>query len=107
MHKTSTPYLSKEFEDFFKESEIRNMDAEGAVAYSDSYQKYLDTVSAVNYAAASSYSKGREEGIAKGRAEGRAEGRLEEKKEMARKMRGAGTDSEFIYQITGLNSHEY
>lgn len=72
MDKNSKPYLSGEFHDLFHESEINNMAAEDIVAYGESYQKYVDTLDAVETASRTSYSKGIEKGIEKGREEERA-----------------------------------
>lgn len=48
------------------------MAAEDIVAYGESYQKYVDTLDAVETASRTSYSKGIEKGIEKGREEERA-----------------------------------
>ncbi len=47
-----------------------------------------------------------DEGLAKGLAEGKAEGLAEGKAEVARKMKGAGFDSKFIGEFTGLSQDD-
>ncbi len=52
------------------------------------------------------YEKGEKEGRMEGRAEGRMEGRMEGYKEVARKLKAAGTSVELIIQATGLSADE-
>lgn len=102
MDKNSKAYLSGEFEDLFRESEIKSMAAEDAVAYGESYQKYVDTMAAVDYAARDSFSKGMEKGLAKGMEKGREEGKEEERVKGIRFMLELGISAEIISQKYGI-----
>ncbi len=95
MNKESKAYLSGEFEAFFKESELNSMVAEDAVAYSQSVQKYYDTLAAVNYASRDSYNKGKEAGIEKGIEKASLD--------IAMKLRQSGMSEEFIRSTTGIS----
>ena len=94
MDKKSKPYLSREFEDLFREAEVSSMAAEDVVAYSQSRQKYEDTLAGFRYAERTSFSEGR--------AEGRVEGRAEGMEIAARRLMEKGMPVDFIKSITGL-----
>lgn len=115
MDKDSKAYKSGEYKELFDAAEIHNMAAEDIVLYSQSARAYED----LKLYRESGYNQGLEEGRADGRVIGRAEGRAEgitegkaegiaeEKVETAKKLKMAGMDSNFIYQITGLSPEQY
>lgn len=106
MDKKSEAYRSGEFGDIFKESEICSMAAEDIVAYGESYQKYVDTLAAVDYAARDSYSKGIErgieQGIERGIEQGIERGIERERRDSIIRMSSVGMDIQQIAYIYGL-----
>lgn len=102
MDKESKAYRSGEFEELFNESEICNMAAEDVVAYGQSYQKYVDTLDAVDTASRTSYTKGMDIGFEKGVEKGIEKGIEKERANSIRIMHAMGIPVEAIASQYGM-----
>lgn len=103
MDKNSKAYLSGEFDELFNESEIANMAAEDVVAYGQSYQKYVDTLDAVETAARTSFSKGEDSGFEKGMKKGIEKGIERERLKSIKIMHSMGIPASVIAENYGMS----
>ena len=90
MDKNSEPYKDGRYSDLFEAAESANVVGEDAVLYSQSLANLRAMKAGFEYR----YEEGREEG--------REEGMMAEKENMARRMKAAGSDLDFIALITEL-----
>lgn len=99
MDKNSKPYKEGGYEDLFESAESVHVLGEDAVLYSQS----LAHLRAVQAGLDFRYEEGIEEGIREGITLGEEQGRLSEREVMARRMKAAGTDVDFIALITEMS----
>ena len=86
MDKNSEPYKDGRYSDLFEAAESANVVGEDAVLYSQSLANLRAMKAGFEYR----YEEGREEGM------------MAEKENMARRMKAAGSDLDFIALITEL-----
>ena len=86
MDKNSEPYKDGRYSDIFEAAESANVVGEDAVLYSQSLANLRAMKAGFEYR----YEEGREEGM------------MAEKENMARRMKAAGSDLDFIALITEL-----
>ena len=86
MDKNSEPYKDGRYSDLFEAAESANVVGEDAVLYSQSLASLRAMKAGFEYR----YEEGREEGM------------MAEKENMARRMKAAGSDLDFIALITEL-----
>lgn len=103
MDKESKAYLSGEFYDYFKESEVDNLAKEDFVEYRKSNMRYWEDQAIVDYATRKSLDEGLEEGRVQGLEKGLEKGKAQERRSIAKNMKEMGIDINIISQATGLS----
>lgn len=110
LNKQSKPYLSGEYKEIFRASELASMKKEDIVAYSDSIYKEMEMAETLEYnkeiARAEGMAQGITKGMAQGIAKGIAKGIAQGQKTVALNLLRLGVDIETISKATGLSAED-
>ena len=110
------PWAAKNsvFQKLAEVAEVSNLSKEDRIKYDAALRHFRDTLNVMRGAEEKGRKEGRMEGRMEGRKEGRKEGMVQGRKEgenhkalaIAKKMKEAGSDIDFIKEMTGLTEDE-